>query len=198
MARQKEFNQDIVLGKAIECFWQRGFSATSMKHLEVATALTPGSIYNSFGSKDGLFLACLDHYNETVIGARVKQYLLPAEAQYLNDPLAGIEAFIETAFDPGPAELCLGCLMVNSSVELGPHEESVRLRSKTAMKKVVKGMQHALGQAQAIGQLGNDIDCRQRAQSLLLLFNGMLVQWRGSPDKKWLEHAMHSVKDLLH
>ncbi|GAA6151360.1 TetR/AcrR family transcriptional regulator [Pseudoteredinibacter isoporae] len=197
MPRPKEYQQEHVLDRATECFWQHGYTATSMKHLEQATGLTPGSLYNSFGSKDGLFLACLDHYNDTVIGERVRHYLKPAIREYQEAPLQGIENFIATAFEPGPAELCLGCLMVNTSVELGPHEETVRQRTTEAMRKVLQGIQYSLNGAQAKGQLSSTVDYRQRAQSLSLMFNGMLVQWRGATDKRWLKNAMTSVRELL-
>lgn len=197
MPRRKEYNQDKVLAGAIECFWQRGYNATSMKHLEQATDLTPGSLYNSFGSKDGLFLACLDHYNDVVIGERVRRYLKPAEQTYQSKPIEGIEAFIQTAFDSGPAELCLGCLMVNSTVELGPHHDKVKQRTSDAMRQVVSGLNYALCRAKEQGMLCKTVDCRQRAQSLSLMFNGMLVQWRGSADPNWLKTAMQSIRSLL-
>lgn len=197
MARPKEYQQEQVLDRATECFWQRGYTATSMKHLEQATGLTPGSLYNSFGSKDGVFLACLDHYNDTVIGERVRHYLKPASHEYKNKPLQGIEDFILSAFEPGPTDLCLGCLMVNTTVELGPHEGDVRQRTNEAMRKVLQGIQFGLSEAQANGQLSSAVDSRQRAQSLSLMFNGMLVQWRGATDKRWLKNAMASVRELL-
>lgn len=198
MARQIEFDRQRVLNGAMECFWQRGYSATSMKHLELATQLTPGSLYNSFNSKEGLFLAALDHYIDNIIGSRVAHYLSPDSECYQNKPLEGIESFIESAFEPGPAPLCLGCLMVNSSIELGPHEDSVKKRSDLAMKSVLKGIYQALQRAQQAGALQPTIDCRQRAQSLALMFNGMLVHWRGTQDRRWLKTAMLSIKELLH
>lgn len=197
MARPKAYQQEYVLDRAIECFWQRGYNATSMKHLEVATGLTPGSLYNSFGSKDGVFLASLDHYVENIIGRRIARYLKPADAEYQNKPLQGIEDFIRSGFEPGPAALCLGCLVVNSSIELGPHNDEVRKRTTAAMRRVMAALQYSLELAQEKGQLDSTVNTKQRAQSLGLIFNGMLVQWRAASDKRWLAVAMASVRELL-
>ncbi len=43
-------------------FWDKGFHATSLKDLEAALKMKPGSIYAAFGSKEGLFLEALKRY----------------------------------------------------------------------------------------------------------------------------------------
>ena len=197
MARPVSFKKEQVLSQSAMCFWQRGYNATSMKHLEVATGLTPGSLYNSFGSKDGLFLESLDYYVETVIGERIRRYLQPAEAEFVDQPLLAIEEFIRTGFESGAEGLHLGCLVVNSSVELGPHDQAVRVKITAASKKVMSALEHALNRAQSLQLLDQSIDARQRAQTLGLLFNGMLVQWRTEKNNRWLAHAMGSVRELL-
>jgi len=57
MARPIEFDREEVLQKAIGVFWQKGYSATSIKNLVEATGLQPGSIYAAFGDKRGLFFS---------------------------------------------------------------------------------------------------------------------------------------------
>ncbi len=199
MPRPKAFNRDYVLEQAMLCFWKNGFTATSMKHLEAATALTPGSLYNSFGSKDGLFLECLDFYVEGVIGQRIQRYLKPCEAEYAKDPLRGVEEFIRTGFT-NELEVKmghLGCLVVNTSAELGPHDGTVRKQIQRAMSRVMAAIQYALSHAQKLGQLDASVDVKQRAQLLGLLFNGMLVQWRASTSNSWLDTAMSCVRESL-
>jgi TetR/AcrR family transcriptional regulator, transcriptional repressor for nem operon len=62
MARPREFDEDVVLDAAIQCFWNRGFEATSVKDLIDRTGITAASLYNAFGDKRALFRAALDHY----------------------------------------------------------------------------------------------------------------------------------------
>ncbi|WP_432648842.1 TetR family transcriptional regulator [Methylomarinum roseum] len=45
MARPIAFDRDHVLQQAIDVFWLRGYTATSIKNLVNATGLQPGSLY---------------------------------------------------------------------------------------------------------------------------------------------------------
>ncbi len=67
--RPRSFATEDVLEKAMIVFWRHGYEGASLGRLQAATGLTPPSIYNAFGSKEGLYEACLDHYAGSV-GAR--------------------------------------------------------------------------------------------------------------------------------
>ena len=64
MARQKEFNPDEVLHKAMEVFWRRGYEGASMQDLVKHMGINRQSIYDTFGDKHSLFLQSLDRYRE--------------------------------------------------------------------------------------------------------------------------------------
>src|SRR2546422_3131949 len=64
MARQKEFNRDEVLNKAMEVFWTRGYEGTSIQDLVKHMRINRQSIYDTFGDKHTLFLQSLDRYRE--------------------------------------------------------------------------------------------------------------------------------------
>ncbi|MEO0920274.1 MAG: helix-turn-helix domain-containing protein [Pseudomonadota bacterium] len=57
MARKEKYDSDETLSRATSLFWMQGYHATSMKDLETALDLGPGSIYARFGSKAGVFEA---------------------------------------------------------------------------------------------------------------------------------------------
>src|SRR5258705_4457709 len=64
MARQKEFNRDEVLHKAMEVFWTRGYEGASIQDLVKHMGVNRQSIYDTFGDKHTLFLQALDRYRE--------------------------------------------------------------------------------------------------------------------------------------
>src|SRR6266568_1383877 len=64
MARQKEFNRDEVLHKAMEVFWTRGYEGASIQDLVKHMGINRQSIYDTFGDKHSLFLQSLDRYRE--------------------------------------------------------------------------------------------------------------------------------------
>ena len=71
MARPREFDETAVLEAAIQCFWSRGYEATSVRDLAKKMALTGASMYNAFGDKRSLYRRALDHYVEQSFGDRV-------------------------------------------------------------------------------------------------------------------------------
>lgn len=192
MPRPRAYNEDRVLTAAMLCFWRKGYRATSMKDLEASTGLTPGSLYNSFDSKDGLFLRVLDHYIDTVVRGRVRRFLES------DNPIEGIEQYFLDCFVERNSSVEPGCLLINTSAELGPHDQAVRKKVSTGMRLAVDGLNSALVRAQAGGQLSADIDPRLHATHLGLLLNGMLVSTRIASSNTWLTSAMTSVRGLLH
>ena len=66
MARKKEYNEDVVVEKAMKLFWRNGYQTTSMQMLEKEMGINKFSIYSSFGNKHGLFLESLKCYKGQV------------------------------------------------------------------------------------------------------------------------------------
>lgn len=46
----------------MQLFWEKGYHATSLKDLEAALSMKPGSIYAAFTSKENLYLESLERY----------------------------------------------------------------------------------------------------------------------------------------
>nr|MBC7612602.1 TetR/AcrR family transcriptional regulator [Pseudopedobacter sp.] len=64
MSRQKQYNEQEVVEKAMYLFWQNGYESTSVRMLEKKMGINQFSIYASFGSKQNLFLESLKCYRE--------------------------------------------------------------------------------------------------------------------------------------
>ncbi|MFC8450319.1 TetR/AcrR family transcriptional regulator [Kitasatospora sp. NPDC057223] len=184
MGRRQLWDRTEVLASAMRLFRHRGYQGASLRDIEEATGLHPGSLYRSFRSKDGLFHAALDAYNEQVVQGRVRTHLLePA------DPLAGIRSFFTTAFetgvDPDP-----GCLLTNTAVEcftVPQAAEGVR----RGLETIESGFADALTRARALGRLPAGSDIGTTAAHLLALYQGLLVLVRaGTPHTK-----LHTVTD---
>ena len=57
MPRSKEFDPDVVLDRATDLFWKKGYEATSIKDLVAHMRINRFSLYSTFGDKQHLFLA---------------------------------------------------------------------------------------------------------------------------------------------
>lgn len=191
MPRPKAYNEEEVLTATMVCFWHQGYTATSLKHLEEATGLKPSSLYNAFESKDALFLRALDHYINIVVRPRANTLLANP------DPIAGIQDYFRQCFNDKHRDFGIGCLLINTSTEMGPHDKLIQAKVAQGMRLVEKTLRKALTQAQSNGQLDHRVDCKQRAAHLGLLLSGMLVTVRVANNRHWLAAAMKSVNALL-
>src|SRR5690242_11014867 len=64
MPKTKQFDENEVLRKARNVFWEKGFNGTSMDELVRATGLSRSSIYDTFGDKHGLFVRSIQLYGQ--------------------------------------------------------------------------------------------------------------------------------------
>lgn len=153
MARPVEYSREDVLDKAMQAFWEHGYQGTSMADLVEVTDLKPGSLYAAFQSKEGLFLAVLDHYGERTV-RRINQALTQA-----SSPLQGIrDYFQQLAQDVASAKGKSSCLLVNTVLELSRQNETIQDRVNHHLSVIEELFQHALEDAQVHGELAADKD----------------------------------------
>lgn len=113
MARTSAFDKEKVIQSARSVFWSRGFEATSIPELESATGLSRSSIYNSFGSKRGLFDAAVDSYLNEIVRPRLRPLLQdPVPSHALQDYLRGLAAAFAK---PESLPAAHGCLLINTA-----------------------------------------------------------------------------------
>src|SRR6266852_2659468 len=123
VARPKEFERDVVLDRAMQVFWSRGYEATSIQHLVGRMGIQRGSLYDTFGDKRRLFFAAVDRYDQVVTAK-----LLAA----LEEPASGKDAIrkffrlkLKLSVEPGRPR---GCLVTNSAAELASRDRSPATR----------------------------------------------------------------------
>jgi len=63
--RPREFDREAALCAAMELFWRKGFTATSIAELCAAMGINSPSLYAAFGGKQALYEAAIRQYQET-------------------------------------------------------------------------------------------------------------------------------------
>ena len=113
MARTLAFDRAEVVRRARAVFWSRGYESAAIPELEAATGLSRSSIYNSFGSKRGLFDAAVDSYLDEVVRPRLAALAGgDVAAQALDEYLAATQAIFQK---PESLPAANGCLLINSA-----------------------------------------------------------------------------------
>ena len=169
MGRPKAFDRDEVLEKAAGVFWDKGFEATSTDDLLAAMGIGRQSMYDTFGDKHALYVAALEKYRAHA--AENFRHGLREAA----DPRAAIEAMLLAVSGEGPADRARGCLLVNATAELAPHDDDVA--------KVVRGNNNtcegafevALRRAVQLGQVPPGLDTKAIARFLYTKLQGLRV-----------------------
>ncbi len=161
-------------------FWAQGYASTSTRALLQAMGLSRSSLYQTFGTKEQLFLACLAHYRRSLTH-NLRQRL--AEAP-------GGLAFLETLFTDAAMQaetpaVQQGCLVFNSVVELGSAETPPAGAARESLNHIAVVFTEALEQAQREG----DVDPNADAESLGLYLAGSMSGLRmllksGAPRKQ--------------
>ena len=96
----------------MHAFRRRGYGGVSIPELEAATGISAGSMYNSYGDKQGIFLASFSHYLSTVLGQRIARHATSAKG------LSGLRQLFLSLLDEPNGE-SLGCLITNTAIEFG-------------------------------------------------------------------------------
>ncbi len=191
MARPREFDEAEALDAAVECFWSRGYEATSVRDLAERMGITGASLYNAFGDKRALFRRALDEY-----GARMRERL--ATLERTHRPREAVVAFIEGAIDRSLADRQRrGCLLVNSALELAPHDPWLRRVIATQLGEIETFFRRALLAAQEQGTVSCAQPADDLARHLLGVLLGLRVLARARPDRALLEGVARPALALL-
>lgn len=176
MPRTRSLSDEVVLERATQIFWRRGYAATSLRDLTQATGLSTAALYNRYTDKDGLFVAVLRRYAEEGLVDRLER--LPE-----LKPLDAIGAFFEqlvarSLADPDHR----GCLLVNTALDGGALSEEARDLVRSRFRELEVFFSAQLRRAMTEGTLDPDTDVDATATALLGSVFGLRVLARLDPD----------------
>jgi len=192
MPWEKAYNKTEVLERAMHAFWARGYEATSMSDLVETMGIKRGSIYTAFDSKHALFMQALRHYDDTY-----RRQYLERIAQEFSGRAAVFAVFEAAAGSSAPRGSPGGCLLVNSALELSPHDPDVRQLVDTCFREMEGFFVARIEEARTDGDVDASIDARETAQALLGLFLGLRVLTRSVPRQAAIDGVLNKARTLL-
>ena len=157
-------------------FWVKGYHATSLKDLEEALKMRPGSIYAAFQSKEALFRATLDRY-----AGRMAEDLdtLVAEAP---SPLSALQRHLANIADLTPCDRpSTACMLVKSLLEV-PQDTDLRALVLGHLDSIQARLAGVIRAAIAAGELPGDCDADRLARRIQTYIFGLKVQAQRETD----------------
>ena len=191
MARPREFDELAALDAALLQFWSHGYEATSTRELAQRMGITSASLYNAFGDKRRLYRRVLDRYVERSLDERLRRYAPLA-------PRAALETFFHEIIERSVTDpQHKGCLLVNSALELSPHDVEFRRIVAEVFERIEAFFCQCIEAGQSDRSITRARPAGELARMLLSVLLGIRVLARSRPERSLLESAAHSALHLL-
>jgi len=192
MPRPREFDETAALEAAVECFWRRGYEATSLRDLTASMGLTAPSIYNAFGDKQELFARALAHYLDRTTRNRLHRL------EETLAPKGELHCFFAEIIEHSIKDRHRkGCFLVNSALEVAPHQAECRAVIAEQFGEIEDFFRRCILAAQADKTVSLDVKAGDVARLLLGVLLGIRVLARTKPDRDVLEGVVRPALALL-
>jgi TetR/AcrR family transcriptional regulator, transcriptional repressor for nem operon len=191
MARPREFDEEAVLDTVAQCFWSRGYEATSIRDLIASTGITGASLYNAFGDKRALYEKALGHYVEGSIAERIQrcEKLAPRQA---------IEAFFEEILARSLGDRQhKGCMLVNGALEVAAHDPDFQKFLAGVLIHIEAFFFNCVQAGQGDGTITRFLSAETLARHLLGALMGLRILARVRPEQALLEGIVAGALALL-
>jgi TetR/AcrR family transcriptional repressor of nem operon len=192
MARPREFDDGTALDAAMDCFWRDGYEATSVRDLAARMGIAGTSLYNAFGDKRSLFRQALQRYAERSTRERIAR--LEAALPPKNAVRAFVAEIVESSLDDCDRR---GCLLVNSALEVAPHDPELGAEIAARFGEIEGFLQRTVAAAQEDGSVPPERDPADLARLLLGVILGVRVLARAKPQRELLQGIVRPALALL-
>ena len=192
MPRNKLFDQQEVLTKAMNLFWKQGYSATSIQDLVTHLGINRASIYDTFGDKEKLFLKAFENYRKANTEGIIQFF------DNQNNVKEGFRQLFEMAIEDSVNDQeKKGCFVVNTTTELIPGDEKI-LKIIAENRKTFEAIfLNYLKSGEVKCQFKKGKDLPAIATLLFTLYNGLKVVSKVNSNKKELSNSIYQVLSLL-
>lgn len=192
MARPREFDRESALERAMDVFWQKGFSATSTDDLLGAMGIGRQSLYNAFGDKRTLYVEALRAYQARVTSVHLARLSAPRSA------LAGVRALLVGLVPEDDAERAKGCMGVGSVCELGAGDRELAELRRATSAVLDRGIVARVREGQASGEIDRAMDANETSAFVQMAMTGIQVAARGGAGAAELRRlALFAVDRLV-
>ena len=193
MKRAPAYNRDQALTAALDLFWRKGYHATSLKDLEQALSMKPGSIYAAFKSKRALYLACLERYFDQGLD----DFL--AAVEQAPSCLDGLAAYLRRhGAVQAPDARARACIVVKTALSATEEDRELHEQSHIYLKRMRAEFERCFKRAQAAGEMSDEVDPAQLAVQYQADLTALRIEAQHALDPgalKWL--ADRKADDVL-
>jgi len=178
MARPREFESEVVLERAMQAFWAKGYQATSLDDLCGATGLSRSSLYAAFGGKRALLHRSLSRYEQQGVAHIAAALARPVP---IREAIADFVSELIDRIVAGPGRA--GCFIGNCAAELAGRDRATALHVKQSLARIEATFRDALARAQDRGEIADAADVESLARFLVSGIQGLRLVGKANPDR---------------
>lgn len=190
MARPKEFDRSDVLEKAMQVFWTKGYARTSVRELVAAMGINRGSLYDTFGDKQALYLTALELY----CTGRARPMPTGSDGE---SALRVIRRHFEAVAKAGPRAGKRGCFISNTIAEFSGQDNTISQAARAGVERIEAALTRLVAQAQSAGEIRRDRDPRTLAKFLTSSLNGLRLMAKANIAKAELDGIVEVTLSAL-
>ncbi|WP_033343218.1 TetR/AcrR family transcriptional regulator [Catenuloplanes japonicus] len=178
--RQREFDADQALDRAIDVFWRQGYDGTSIADLTASMGIGAPSLYAAFGNKRALFDKVMNRYMRTRLARR-------AEALAVDDPVQASRNYLEGVVRDGTMpDHPKGCLMVGGALVCSDDNHDVVDQLASLRTDVRNDLEHVFARAIRAGRMPADADAASLGAYVATVAGGIAVEAAGGASRQSL------------
>ena len=193
MARASNYDRDAALDAAMTVFWRKGYHATSLKDLEAALNMKPGSIYAAFENKENLYILALERYFDA---SRAGFHANMAKAA---SPLAGLAAQFQIFADLANEDPSRrACMLMKTVIDTASTDPQIALVSERHLANMCAAFAEGFEAARDAGELPSDVDPLRLARRFQANISALRVELqRGTSQAHVTELAADMAAETL-
>jgi AcrR family transcriptional regulator len=193
LGRPREYDPNVAIERAMDAFWDAGFSGTSLDDLSARTGMNRPSLYAAFGDKQALYLKTLESY---LAGRRAVVAAALRAGRPLPDALSDIYGRMIDRFLAGERS-ARGCYLVGTAATEAVENPEVREMLAGSVRELDEGFRGAFSAAQTRGELGEHADPRALAMLATAVVHTLALRARAGQPRAVLRAVADSAVKLI-
>lgn len=192
MPRTKQFNEEEILNKAMELFWEKGFHATSIQDLVFHLGINRASLYDTFGGKEELFNKAFQRYRN-LSGCTLTELFNTETSVKKGFRMLFFKAIEAVKTNPDHK----GCFVVNTTTELLPGDDAIKkalMENKAYVEQLF--ISHIKSGIKR-GEISADKNPESIGMMLFALYSGLQVLAKVENDTKKLHSLIETGLSVL-
>jgi len=190
--RPRQYDEAMALEAAVQVFWTKGFSSTSLDDLSAAMGMNRPSIYRAFGDKQAIYRKALMQFCKAMEDTFARTLLAEKD---LGKALAAFYIAATTTYTDGDQPK--GCMVMSTAVAAATSHPEIQADLLAIIRDLDKKMAARFQQAVDDGQLPTSVDPKGRAAIAQSLLHSLSLRARAGESPRQLRRLISAGVETL-